>query len=75
MLPCINIGEFHRGEMSCIDTFYINKSWWSKKKKIKVVPNMHYMHRLHGGSNYRKTANVREAFHRNRLFAELQKIQ
>ncbi len=74
LLKFMDRKSFYRPEMSCIDSFYINKCWLKGKNKIKIVKGMEYKHRLHGRSNYMKTKNSREAFHRNRFFIELQKV-
>jgi len=74
LLKFMDRKSFYRPEMSCIDSFYINKCWLKGKNKIKVVKGMQYKHRLHPRSNYMTTNNTREAFHRNKFFIELQKI-
>lgn len=71
----VDLNKFIRKEMSCIDTFYINKSWLKNKKKIKIVPNMTYRHRLHKQSNYVMTNNNKSHRHQMSFYKELEKIQ
>lgn len=57
--------------MSCIDVFFANHIWLKNNKKIKVVKDMEYSHRLHSNSTYNVSTKLKENYWSNFFFKQL----
>ena len=66
-----NKPEYERS-MSCIDVFYANHKWLKDNKKIKVVKDLQYFHRLHSSSTYMISTKSRETHWNNFFFKNLE---
>lgn len=51
-------GNYNKGRLSNVDYLQTNTEWLCNGKKIKVVKDMHYEHRVHNDSCYSKSNKI-----------------
>lgn len=66
--------KYDRNEIPSIDILYMNHCWLLNNKKIKVVKNLRYYHRLHNKSLYVSSKHHKDDKFTNEFFIKLKNI-